>query len=180
MKINSKIRIALRNLILKAGSVETEKATLLYDADELEVGTEVFVENAEGEIVPAEDGEYVAGNVTYVVNEGRIAEIRKQEEQQEEVIETEEEPEADSADEPEQEQDNQPTVEERLNALEGSIAEIRDGIETLLNAVAALADRLEAVEGKVRGLEEPAADPAEEGEETEETFTSKMAYLRRK
>lgn len=180
MKINSKIRIALRNLILKAGSVETEKATLLYDAEELEVGTEVFVENAEGEIVPAEDGEYVAGNTTYVVSEGRIAEIKKEEEQQEEVIETEEEPEADPADEPEKNEGEQPTMEERVAALEGAVGEIRDGIETLLNAVAALAERLDNVEAKIRGLEEPAADPAEEGEDKEEEFTSKMAYLRRK
>lgn len=184
MKLNSKIRLALRSLLLKAGAVETDKNTLLYDADELVVGTEVFVENAEGEIVPAEDGEYVAGDTTYVVAEGRISEIRKEEPEAEpeQEAEMEQEPEAEPADAPEGDAPAEEalSIEDRVAALEGAIAEIRDGIETITNAVAAIVERLESVEDKIRGLEEPAADPAEEGEETEERFTSKMAYLRKK
>lgn len=177
MKINSKIRLALRSLILKAGAVETDKGQLLYDAEELVVGTEVFVENAEGEIVPAEDGDYVAGETTYVVSEGRVSEIRKEEET--EIVETEDEPEAEPADEPDTVEDER-SIEDRVDALESAIAEIRDGIETLTNAIAALVDRLDAVEEKLKGLDEPAAESAEEGEETEEKFVSKMSYLRRK
>lgn len=178
MKINQKVRLALRSILLKAGAVETDKATLLYDAENLEVGTEVFVENAEGEIVPAEDGEYVAGDTTYVVSEGKVSEIRKDEET--EIVETDEEnPEAEPADS-EPETEHAPSIEERVAALEQAVGDIRDGIEQLTNAIAAVAERLAAIEEKVRGLDEPAAEPAEEGEETEQKFTSRMQYLRRK
>lgn len=176
MKINTKVKLALRSLLLKCGAVETDRGELLYEGENLEIGTEVFVQNEEGEMIPA-DGEYVAGDTTYVVEDGRIAEIRKDEPEAEENIEAEAEPEADAADEPEVEETR--TDADRIAVIEGAIAEIRDGIEALTNAIAAVVARLEAVEEKVSGLEEPAAEPAEEGEETNETFTSKMSYLKR-
>ena len=130
--------------------------------------------------VPAEDGEYVAGDTTYVVAEGKVAEIRKEEEQEPEQVEAEEqEPEAEPAEDNDVPESEGPSNEDRLAALEGAVAEIRDGIEALTNAIAALVKRVEDLEGKVSGLEEPAAEPAEEGEETEETFSSKLSYLRK-
>ena len=78
MKLSTKIKLALRSLVLNAGSLETDKAVLQYEGDELEVGKEVFIE-VEGEIVPAEDGEYVAGEKTYVVADGKVTEIKEEE-----------------------------------------------------------------------------------------------------
>lgn len=182
MKISAKVKIALRSLLLKAGAVETEKGTLLYDAEEIEVGTEVYVENAEGEIVPAEDGEYVAGDTTYVVAEGKVTEVRKEETKEEENVEVEsveQEPEADSADEQDEPESEDASVEDRVKILEQALGEMREGIESLTNAIAALVSRIEEIENKMKGLEEPAAEPAEEGEEKEEKFTSKMSYLRK-
>lgn len=181
MKITTKIKLQLRSLLLKCGSIATDKGEILFDGEELEVGMEVFVANAEGEIVPAEDGEYVEGDKTYVVAEGKVTEIREKE--AEEVVEevevaAEEEPEAEPADEPEQSEEE--SIEDRLARAEASLAEIREGIEALTNAIAAIAERMDSVEDKIRGLEEPAADPAEQGEETEEKFTSKLNYLRKK
>lgn len=179
-KVSTRIKLLLRSILLKAGSIETDKGFILFDGEELKVGDEVFVENAEGEIVPAEDGEYKVEGKTYVIEEGKVARIdeeEKVEETIEETIEAEEETPA-PADEPEVEETE--TEEDRIARLEESVAEIREGIEELTNAIAAVAKRLEAVEEKISGLEEPAAEPAEEGEETEEKFTSKMAYLRKK
>lgn len=273
MKISSKVKIMLRSLLMKAGSVETEKATLLYDGDELEVGADVFVENADGEVVPAEDGEYVAGDKTYVVADGKLSEIKEKESEeveisaskqkfsaiktafeetydekmqkiysaiaalighndfwvreaaddyaiaeiwnegedtykdyrfaiswdeegnaiasdQTEVKETfvpvdsvvedfEEEPKpAEEEGKPEEEQTK--GTDERVDDLENAVGEIREGIDNLTNAIAALVKRVEAAEEKLASLEEPAADPAEEGEETEQKFTSRLSYLNKK
>lgn len=181
MKISKKVKLMLRSLLIKAGELATDDGkVLLYDG-ELEVGAEVFVE-VEGEIVPAADGEYVAGDKTVVVREGKVEEIREKEAEETveevETIETAEEEAADPADEPEQE--NEETDAERIARLETAVGELREGIETLTNAIAALAERLEAAEDKIRGLDEPAADPAEQGEETEEKFSSKLNYLKKK
>lgn len=175
IKISKKVRLALRNLILKCGEVATDKGKLLWDTEEdLKAGDEVFVEGEEGEVNPAPDGEYVTDdNKTIVVVDGKVSAINDPEAE----IEAEDEPEAEPADEPEQEDNT--SIEDRVAALENGMAELRDGIEALTNAIAAVADRLAAVEEKIKGLEEPAAEPAEEGEETEEKFVSKMSYLNR-
>ena len=78
-KINKEIkmskinRLKLAKLLLKFAEVETDKGLLTYEG-ELEVGNEVFIEK-DGELIPAEDGEYVAEDKTIVVKDGKIAEI---------------------------------------------------------------------------------------------------------
>lgn len=69
-KIN---RLKLAKLLLKFAEVETDKGILNYEG-ELVVGNEVFIEK-DGELIPAEDGEYVAEDKTIVVKDGKIAEI---------------------------------------------------------------------------------------------------------
>lgn len=61
----------------KMGRVDTDKGELVWEGEEdLREGMEVFVIR-EGELVPAEDGEYVTSdNKTIVVTEGRVAELR--------------------------------------------------------------------------------------------------------
>ena len=199
MKITKKLMFKLRSILLSCASIETSDGTVLLYEGELEVGTEVFVENENGEVVPAPDGAYEAEGVTYVVEDGKIVEIRENQEGNEPEaetpadggadgdndntpdpdsnIESEAEPEADPADEPETEEEE--SEADRLERLEGAVEEIREGIETLTNAIAALAERLGKVEDKIAALDEPAADPAEQGEETEEKFTSKLNYLRK-
>ena len=180
MKITTNLKLKLRSLLLKCGSVNTDRGELLFEGDAIEVGTEVFIQDENGEIVPAADGEYVDGDKTYVVAEGKVAEIREKEEEPEaepENVEAEEEPEADPADEPETTEEESDA--DRIARLEGAVEELREGIETLTNAIAALAERLGKVEEKLAALDEPAAEPAEQGEETEEKFTSKLNYLRK-
>ncbi len=80
MRLTQKLKLALRALLLKAGEVNTDKGTLIYEGD-LEVGTAVFIETADGEnveVVPAPDGEYsdADGNRIIVVAYGKVAEIR--------------------------------------------------------------------------------------------------------
>lgn len=58
MSKNTSLRIKLCRQLLKFGSVETDKGTLMYEGD-LVLGTEVFVEDENGEVVPAENGNYL-------------------------------------------------------------------------------------------------------------------------
>ena len=73
MKIN---RIKLMKQLLKFGSVASDKGELYYEG---EVGKdlEVFVEGEDGEMVPAEDGEYVVDKQVWVIVEGKISEVKE-------------------------------------------------------------------------------------------------------
>lgn len=80
----------LARMIAKFSEISTDKGTLISDG-ELAVGVEVFVE-VDGELAPAEDGEYTQENGdVIVVAEGKVAEIRKAEEPKntEETVEEE-------------------------------------------------------------------------------------------
>ena len=44
--------------LMKLGKGETDNGVLIYEGDVLEVGTEVFIEDENGNIVPAPDGTY--------------------------------------------------------------------------------------------------------------------------
>lgn len=188
MKIAKKLAIALRKaLSLEFGSVVTDKNTLLFDG-ELAVGTEVFVEDENAELIPAEDGEYLAEDGrTIVVANGVVTEIREKEpenepENVEEPVEAEEiedpaEEPADSADEEAEEE----SIEDKVNRLEGLVNGLADGIEKIINAIAAIEARLDDVEAKIAKLDsEEAAEPAEEQVvEEEQAPKNRLAYLRK-
>lgn len=196
MKLSKSLKLALRAIVLKAGEMETDKGKLIYDADELAVGVEVFVEKAdeEGNIeyVPAEDGEYAVEEQIYVVAEGKIAEIKDAEkpvdeepaaEPETEVAAAEEvdpnAPAAEDIEKPEVEQAQTP--EERIDSLENRFAEFVEGIEKVLNAISAIDERVAAIENKLAEMEKPAAEPIDETPAEEEMeHKSKLSYLRKK
>ena len=188
MKIAKKLAIALRKaLSLEFGSVNTDKNTLLFDG-ELAVGTEVFVEDENAELIPAEDGEYLAEDGrTIVVANGVVTEIREKEPENEpenveepveadEIEEPAEEP-ADSADDEAQEE----AEEDRIARVEGLVNGLTEGIEKIINAIAAIEARLDEVEAKIAKLDsEEAAQPAEEQVvEEEQAPKNRLAYLRK-
>lgn len=113
MKIN---RIKLMKQLLKFGSVATDKGELYYEG---EVGKdlEVFVEGEDGEMVPAEDGEYVVDKQVWVIVEGKISEIKE--------VEPEEEPKPEVV-----EQEDKPVEEakptEEVKALEAKVKELEE------------------------------------------------------
>lgn len=191
MKIANKLKIALKKaLSLEFGRIATDRQELVFDG-ELAVGTEVFVEDENGELVPAPDGEYIAedGRVI-VVADGKVSEIREKEEPAEEpaaeepAVEEEvaaeeiTEPVADPAEGEEPEETE--TLEEKVARLENIVNGFAEGVERIINAIAALEDRVDAVENKIQDLAaEPAAEPAEEVAAEEEKPKSKLSYLRK-
>ena len=126
----------------------------------------------------SEEGEATASNPIEVVSEF----IPKEDEaKDEEIVEeqfAEEEGEAQPADEPEKTEEEIKSTEDKVADLEAAVGAIREGIEKLTNAIAVLAERQDAIEETLRGLKEPAAEPAEEGEETE-VKASRLSYLRK-
>lgn len=71
-------------------ATKTDKAVLVHDTEAIEVGTEVFVEDEEGNRTPAEDGIYTLEDGTRLkVADGKVAEILEPEEEVEPTEDTE-------------------------------------------------------------------------------------------
>jgi hypothetical protein len=84
-----KAKLAKAMLKESFAATKTDKAVLVHETDELNVGTEVFVEDEEGNRTPAEDGIYTLEDGKRVkVTEGKVEEILEAEEDAE-VEETE-------------------------------------------------------------------------------------------
>lgn len=192
MKISQKLKLILKSMLsLQFGAVATDKGELRWEADrDLAAGDDVFVEDENGEIVPAPDGDYTTedGKVITVV-EGKVAEIKDanaevapesegdQTESGIEAAETEEEPAP--VDEPEEKAPE--AIEDRIARLEENMGTLIEGINQIINAVAEIEGRLEEVEGKLAKVEAPAAEPVDDDtniEESRET-RSRLSYLRR-
>lgn len=84
-----KAKLAKAMLKESFAATKTDKAVLVHETEELNVGTEVFVEDEEGNRTPAEDGIYTLEDGKRVkVTEGKVEEILEAEEETE-VEETE-------------------------------------------------------------------------------------------
>ena len=74
--VSKKYRLTLARLLKLYKEVDTDKGTLIAEAENLEVGTEVFIDSEEG-LVPASDGVYVdeSNKISYKVEGGTIVSI---------------------------------------------------------------------------------------------------------
>lgn len=116
--------------LMKLGKVETDNGVLIYEGDVLTEGTEVFIEDENGNIVPAPDGQY--GD--YKVVDGKIAPA--------EVVKSEAKPESEEVmqeevivePEPEVKESDDNKYEERISALESKIAELESKVAELISA----------------------------------------------
>ena len=76
----SKIKDALKRLLMEFNTLSTDKAELYWEEDtELMVGYKVFVEDESGNKVPAMDGEYISDENKIKVAGGTVTEIEKRE-----------------------------------------------------------------------------------------------------
>ena len=120
MKIN---RIKLMKQLLKFGSVTSDKGELYYEG-EVGIELEVFVEGEDGEMVPAEDGEYVVDKQVWVIVEGKVSEIKEAEPKDFGSADAEPKPEPVAQAEPVVEPVVEPT--EEVKALEAKVKELED------------------------------------------------------
>lgn len=78
--IMSKIKDALKRLLMEFNTLSTDKAELYWEEDtELMVGYKVFVEDESGNKVPAMDGEYISDENKIKVAGGTVTEIERRE-----------------------------------------------------------------------------------------------------
>lgn len=182
------LKVMLKALLdLKMSEVITDKATLIYDADILEEGVEVFVQDPENadKVIPAEDGEYTIEEEKkiVVVKDGKVAEVKEMETTETaETTGTTEVVEAEAVVETPAEE---PIAEEVTEETEDD-----KRLVEILNTVTELTNRLSALEGKLTEMEErlskvegqPAAEPIEDENKPaeEEVKASRLSYLKKK
>lgn len=182
------LKVMLKALLdLKMSEVITDKATLIYDADILEEGVEVFVQDPENadKVIPAEDGEYTIEEEKkiVVVKDGKVAEVKEMEiEETTETTETQEVVEAEVITETPAED---PIAEDVMEETETDkrLVEMLDAITDLSNRLAALEGKLTEMEERLSKVEgQPAAEPIE-GENKpaeEEVKASRLSYLKKR
>lgn len=145
--------MSLQRMLMNFGDVTTDKGVLEYAGEELEVGTEVFLNDE-----PAPEGEYETEERVIVVAEGKVIEIREKEVEPEEVAPEEEVIEAEEEVVPEE-----VIPEPQEPSLEDSLAEILRPVVDEVNALKAEFDTIKARLAEIEEkLLEDSAKPAEE------------------
>ena len=153
--MNSKL-YKLAKMILNLAQIKTNKGELISETV-IEVGSEVFIEDVNDMLVAAPDGEYVTQDeVTIVVADGKVAEIREKETKEAPVEEvpveeqTMEEPLA----------EEQPVEEAPIeDDKDKRIAELEAQIEELNNIIVEKDEEIGRLKAE---LEKSDAEPAEE------------------
>ena len=164
--MNSKL-LKLARMVMHLSEVKTNKGELISETV-IEVGSEVFIEDTNDMLVPAPDGEYVTQDeVTIVVADGKVVEIREKETEEAPAEEQpmEEQPvEEPLAEEPVEEQpvEEAPAEDER----DKRIAELEAQIEELNNIIVQKDELIGELRKK---LEETDSKPAEEQLKSQKT-----------
>lgn len=156
MKLNKSKLLAFAKLIKCVQEVNTNNGVFISEG-EIVVGTEVFIADENGDLVPATDGEYETENVIYTIESGIVTAIEEKTEPIEEPVEEPTEPvvEENATEEPIEEPAEEPTATDEKDAR---IAELEAEIETLNQRIAELEAENEELKKK---LEEPVEDPIE-------------------
>lgn len=131
----------------------TNNGILIAD-NELEVGVEVFIQDEEGNLVPANDGEYETDDTIITVEGGKVLNINAKEPEEPVTDEPKTEPvvEENAEEEPVKEQTEPDEKDVEIENLKAEIETIKAENETL---------KAENEELKKK-LEEPAAEPIED------------------
>ena len=144
-KMKTKL-LKLAKMLLNLKMVESDKGTLIIESD-LAVGVEVSVEDTEGNVIPAEDGEYIIDNQKVEIRDGKI-----------ESIETIEPEQPEPTDEPDAMAEVEPSTEEATDEPDEKDLRIAE-LEGLLKDRDAIIEELTA---KLKELEEKLNKPVEE------------------
>ena len=148
--MNSKL-LKLARMVMHLSEIKTNKGELISETV-IEVGSEVFIEDANDMLVAAPDGEYVTQDeVTIVVADGKVVEIREKETEEQP---TEEQPvEEPLAEQPVEEQPIDEPVQpdekdKRIAELEAQIEELNQVIVEKDELIGELRKKLEETDSK--------------------------------
>lgn len=156
--MNSKL-LKLARMVMNLAQIKTNKGELISETV-IEVGSEVFIEDVNDMLVPAPDGEYVTQDeVTIVVADGKVVEIREKEPVEEQPADEQPEQPAEEplAEEPVEEQPTEEAPAE--DEKDAEIAKLQAQIEELNNIIAEKDEEIGRLKSE---LEKSDAEPAEE------------------
>lgn len=170
-----KAKLAKAMLKESFAATKTDKAILVHETEELNVGTEVFVEDEEGNRTPAEDGIYTLEDGTQIkVAEGKVEEILEAEEETE-VEETE----VEAAEEtPEETPAEEYATKAEFEALATAVADLTAVVNDLIAKVDGTNEAFSARLAKVETA--PAGKTPAEEYKNERVVTTGDAALDRK
>lgn len=146
----------LAKMLIQFKEYITEQGKIIVSGELVE-GTEVAIENENGELVPVSDGEYKLDDVIVVVVDGKVTEIKQEEVEPEPVVE---EP---LAEEPVEEPTQEPEPDEKdlkIEELEGLLKD-RDAV-------------IEELTAKIKELEQQLDKPVEEPIKMGKTVNEKV------
>ena len=153
------IRLFFKTLLTKFGKVETDQGTLVFDGEEIEIGTKVQFEDTDSEEMIAykdvPDGDYKAGDTTFTVKDSIVTAIDKPAETTEEPVETQMEGEG-ATGEIEEAADMVTEVADEAKAP----FDAEEAYKAVMITVADLAGRVDALQSSVEALlAQPGAAP---------------------
>lgn len=165
-----KAKLAKAMLKESFAATKTDKAVLVHETEELNVGTEVFVEDEEGNRTPAEDGIYTLEDGKRVkVTEGKV----------EEILEAEEETEVEAAEEtPEETPAEEYATKTEFETLATAVADLTAVVNDLIAKVDGTNEAFSARLAKVE--QTPAGKTPAEEYKNERVVTTGDAALDRK
>lgn len=170
-----KAKLAKAMLKESFAATKTDKAVLVHETEELNVGTEVFVEDEEGNRTPAEDGIYTLEDGKRIkVTEGKVEEILEAEEETEA-----EETEVEAAEEtPEETPAEEYATKAEVEALATAVADLTAVVNDLIAKVDGTNEAFSARLSKVETA--PAGKTPAEEYKNERVVTTGDAALDRK
>ena len=152
------IKLFFKTLLTKFGKVETDQGTLVFDGEQIEIGTKVQFEDADSEEMIAykdvPDGDYKAGETTFTVKDSIVTAIDKPEEAAEEPVETNMEGET-----PEPVEEAADMITEVADENKAPF-DAEEAYKAVMITVADLAGRVDALQSSVEALlAQPGAAP---------------------
>lgn len=159
--MNSKL-LKLARIVLKFMTTMVGETEWIHEG-ELIVGTEVYTEDENGELIPVADGEYETENNKIVVKDGKIEEIteinKEPQEPQEpqEPAQTTEPMAAEPATEPQE-----PATEPQSDEKDAKITELTNKIAELETKIAVLVEEIDNKNDLIEELQEKLVKPVEQ------------------
>ena len=152
------IKLFFKTLLTKFGKVDTDQGTLVFDGEQIEIGTKVQFEDTDSEEMIAykdvPDGDYKAGDTTVTVKDSIVTAIDKPEEAVEEPVDTQ------------MEGETSEVVEEAADMVtevadkEKAPFDAEEAYKAVMITVADLAGRVDALQSSVEALlTKPGAEP---------------------
>lgn len=157
----SKIKEALKRLLMEFNNLSTDKAELFWEEDsELMVGYKVFVEEGDNK-VPAPDGEYISDENVIKVENGVVTEIEKKDDPQETAEEVQEEMKEETKEEVQEEmaEEVQEEVQETKEEVKEEVPEDKED-DRIPELEKRISDLETLVQDLVAKIAEIAASPA--------------------